>query len=275
MRFLSNLFANNLAWAAEMTHIPVVRLFYAQHLVAFLLSIPVVVALGAKLKLPRWLQFLSAGAIAVGFWARFVLETDAGYEISAIPVVLLFVLAWMLLTESTRPGWLRREHVLLGLAGAAVVVSYTSSLVLCALAVIIYELLALLQSGPRPKAWLDYVTASGVVVGALAFTGQLDFIAYGTYWFIATASGEAQYEPLVIEAFKRDGIAGLWGLSGPLIATFGPGYLRRLIQVLVQALGVALSGAWLVTGLMSLKRSAPKPERIVFCMVGIAKGKTQ
>ena len=96
-----------LAWLAEVARLPVTRAYYLQHLLSLAIAPPVVFVIAGQLTQSRVLKLLVSAAVALGFWATWVLEMDAGYELSALPLALLFVAAWIELEQERQQFWSR------------------------------------------------------------------------------------------------------------------------------------------------------------------------
>jgi hypothetical protein len=254
------------AWSAEMARVEVQRFYMAHHLLAYLAALPLTMAMGARLGLPRWQQVLAAG-VALGFWPRFIIEMDSGYEISAFPVLLLAAFAWIEI-EGQPSGQLSRGHLMLALALAALLALYAPILLIVALAFGIYYGFGLLQRQASLRhVWV--VAASGLLLVPLilAVTGQLDFLFASTLDLLARAANEANFRAPTMDLIRLDGLNAIWGMPGSLLWDMRAAWLRWPVDLVVSALSLVLSAAVLAGGLLALMQPAQRTERIVFALV--------
>src|SRR5581483_7882749 len=133
-----------LGWESELLQIPTYRFYFASHLLALGLMLPLALVIGDLLHAPRWLKYLAAAAVAFGLWARVPIENDAGYEVSIAPVVLLFIVAWILL-ENQPLQLLSRARVFFGFTIAGLGAAYLPPSGLLILGAIFYYAAGLLQ----------------------------------------------------------------------------------------------------------------------------------
>jgi hypothetical protein len=256
-----------LAWLVEWTGRPVERLYFAHHLLAFRLALPVALVIGEKLRLPRWLNALGGLVVVAGFWPRFVLETDAGYEISAAPLLLLAALAWMLLEEKATTGRVA-ARLLLALALAGVAAVYAPLLVVVAIALALYYGWGLLTGRPALRPALGHLITAGLALGALALTLQVDFVARVGASLLERAENEAQFRPIVLEQISRDGPAAAWGLPLSLLVESPAGEAPTWLRLGGLAVAATLTAMLAWAARDALSRQAQPAETVVFAWLG-------
>jgi len=255
-----------LGWAAEMVGVPTYRFYYAYHLLCFALALPISLVLGDLLGLSRLLNFLTAGAVVLGFWAKFILERDAGYQISSFPLLLLVALAWIRLErEPQRP--ISRSRGLLAAALAAVIVFYSVSISVIVIAFVCYYGIGLWQRvRTLVPVWYHGLTALLIVLIFLA-SGQLDYVVRHLLFAVSAAGGEARFVPHVLGLIRRDGAAALWGLPPSIIFEPFPEIAQRLARLVAQGIGICLTGVLLAVAARMVRKSASVPKRIVFALL--------
>ncbi|MDH7487327.1 MAG: hypothetical protein QHJ81_13775 [Anaerolineae bacterium] len=260
------------SWAAQVTGIPVHRFYYAYHLLCFALALPLSLVIGDHLGLSRGLKYLAAAAVVLGFWARFVLETDAGYEISAISLFLLVVFAWMQL-EGETPRPLSRRRLLLAIACAAMVAFYSPLAIVFVVALLCYYGLGLWQRVKSASAFLYHGLTALLVILIFLLSGQLGYIFRHILLAAFAAPGEARYEATVLGLIRSDGTAALWGLPSSVVFSALPVIAQVPLRILGDALGIGLTAILIAVALiLVLRKSAPDGERIALAMLAGAFG---
>ena len=179
-----------MAVLADLVHIAVYRFYYAYHVICYVVAAPVLIAIGYRLRLNRTLVVLAGMAAVLGFWARLVLEMDASYEISALPLVALLVYG-VLQAE----GWARRTtagarpNLSLGLLTPLSLSTVFLMATPLAVTMMVYPpaLSALVVAGPMLvvvhlrrglaglRHLLVYVWAGMAAVALMAVSGQFDY----------------------------------------------------------------------------------------------------
>ena len=292
------------SWAAQVMGIPVHRFYYAYHLLCFALALPLSLVIGDHLGLSGslngskklsvdcqvhrlsaaldspaganpdlpGLKYLAAAAVVLCFWARFVLETDAGYEISAISLFLLVVFAWMQL-EGEAPRPLSRRRLLLAIACAAMVAFYSPLAVVFVVALVCYYGLSLWQRVKPISAFLYHGLTVLLVIVIFLLSGQLGYMFRHVLFVAFAAPGEARYEATVLGLIRSDGTASLWGLPSSVVFSALPVIAQVPLRILSDALGIGLTAILIVVALvLVLRRSAPDGERIALAILAGAFG---
>jgi hypothetical protein len=256
----------NLGWIATVANLPVYRVFYAYHLVAFACALPLTIAIAKRAKLHPLLVYLGGAAIVLGFWARYVLETDSTGEISALPLMLLAILAWIAFEERSRPTAIT-TLVLMGIAVAAIVTVNIPSLTVLIGGMAIYYLVALIQ---RTRTIRQVLTMAGpffVALLVLICTGQLDYLFGNTLRGFGSVAGQANFRGIAVEMMRADPVATLWGL--PRDVLFGDA--RRLIRLPLEGLalifGLLMTAALLATCVFALRNKQAVVDRVLVSVV--------
>jgi hypothetical protein len=254
-----------LSWASAVTGLPVYRFYHAFNLLSFALAVPLALVIGDLLKAPRLLKALATLAVALGFWAKFVLDSDAGYEIAALPMLLLAVLAWIQL-EQAPPRRATFERGLLALALAVTAAYYFPLAPVVAAAFVLYYGLGLAQGRvPWAAVGRHGYTAAGVLV-LLALTGQIDYVARNWLYLALNAGGEALYPPYALRLLWANDLAAAWGLPASLLWVGLPDSVRFVLQSAGIALGLLATVAAGSAVAGAARRPAATAERVVLAV---------
>jgi hypothetical protein len=256
-----------LSWASEVTGLPVNLFYYANYLLAYAMAFFLSLAMGDLLKLPRWMSWLAAAVVALGFWARFVLETDAGYEINTLPVLMLAIYAWIRL-EQGMPRAFSGPRILLAVAAAVVAAFYFPLIPILAMGFVVYYGLLLWQREFQWRAVALHGVTGSLAVGALAITGQVDYVFRNAWYLIVNSGGEAQYPSYVAQIMKYDKVAGAMGVPISTVGSFLPRIGLLLAQIGGQAWALALVVILVLAGLQLLQKSISSSAagRVIFSM---------
>jgi hypothetical protein len=250
------------AWSAALVGAPIVRFYYAYHLIAFAAAVPLAAALGQWLRLPRGLSLLAAAALGLGFWARFILEQDSGGQISSIPILLLAVYAWVhQQSEPRRP--VSRAGVLLAISSAALVCVYPELLPIYGLGFVVYYGLGLVQ---RSLTWQTVLAHAAAALGAVLIivaTGQLDVYLDVILRFAGVVGEPISFEPRIWRLLVSDGLAALWGLPWSYLLEPLPGVAAVPVRTVFDLLAMFLTLGLGVSLAAALRRAAPPAERIL------------
>lgn len=255
-----------LAWAAEIAGTTIPNIYLAHHLLALGVMLPLCFLLGEWLHFPRWLVFAGSGAIVLGFWARFVIETDAGYEISVLPMTLLFVVGWVQL-EQSRAAAFSRERLLMAVAAAAIAALYIPIALVAVLAVLLYYGLGLFQRTLPVAAVGRHLVTAGLVLVILGLSGQLDFLVRGWLDLASRAQAERVFPPLVLNLIRAEGPAALWGLPPSLLWGNRSLWIRAPLNLLASGLGLLFTLALAAGAVMVGRKSVAPAERITFAVL--------
>jgi hypothetical protein len=255
-----------LAWLATLVNTAIYRFYFAENVLALARSLPLLLVLGDLLKLPRPLNYLAAIGIAAGFWAHFLLETDASAEVNALSLVLLAVIAWAQF-ETLAPARLPRPVWLFTLAAAAIASIYPPILVNLALAVAAYYALAALgRTLTPPRSLVQWAAiAAGVFILVLP---NIDFLAQNFVHEYLSVADQQAFPPIVIDLLRANGLGAVWGMPAALLRGRLPQLVGTALGALGNLLGLGLTAALAVTGLYSLRRTAPIAERVVLALTG-------
>jgi len=255
-----------LAWAAEVSGQIIPNLYLAHHLLALCIALPLAFLIGEWLYLPRWQVLLGSAAIVLGFWARFVLDTDAGYEISVLPMTLLFVVAWIQF-ERLPASAFSRARFLMALAAAAIAALYIPVALVLGLAVLIYAVLGLAQ---RTLSWVAaarYAITLALVVLILGLSGQLDFLVRGWLNLAERASGERLFPATALNLIKQDGLAAVWGLPPSILWRSRSLWIRWPLDQLAAGLGLLFTAVLVGGVLLAMRKTANSSQRIIFAVL--------
>jgi hypothetical protein len=251
-----------LAWSAEMAGTTVPRFIYAHHLLAFATGLPLTLALGARLGLARWINWLAGLGVTLGFWARFVLETDAGYEISTLPMVMLIVFAWTQVEMETARAF-SASRWLLAVACAAVIGLYVPPALSLAAGGLLYYAVGVAQRTVTGRAVLLHGVTLGLVLGLLTVTGQADFIYRQTANLIARAPNERRFAAPAADLMKANGAAALWGMPGSVLWGQRAAIIRWPLDQAAGGLGLFLTGLLVLGAVNAARSTSPPAERIM------------
>jgi hypothetical protein len=252
-----------LAWSAQVARRSIPGIYLANHFLALLLALPLALVLAHSLSVPKWQVYLGGAAIVLGFWARFVIETDAGYEISELPLTLLFVVAWLQL-EMGRFPILSRERVLMAVTAAAVAVMCCPVALVLGVAVLIHCGMGMLKKETSfITVWQYGLTAlMGILV--LALSGQLDYLIQAGLNLAARAGTERLFPATAMDLIKTDGLAALWGLPPSILWKSEPLWIRWPLDHLAMGLGLFFAVLVLVGATMVIRKTGATSERIVY-----------
>jgi hypothetical protein len=254
-----------LAWLTELARLPVHRFYYAYHLLSFVAAFPALVVLGRRLALARSLAYLAAAAGVLGFWARYVLESDSSYQIATVPTLALAVCAWALVeTESSR-GF-GGGHLLLALTCAAIASYYSPMLLVLAVGIAAYVGLAVVQRvRPIGVVW-SYLLVAGTGAAVLLLTGQLDYhVRSGVFHFVNVRQ-QAAFGPFGTDLIRANGVAALWGMPSAVIGPHLPDALRWLAEHVFLVGGYAVTAAAMASSVLAMRPRAPAAERVVLAL---------
>ena len=260
------------SWAAQVMGVPVHRFYYAYNLLCFALALPMSLVIGDHLGLSKGLKYLAAAAVVLGFWARFVLETDAGYQISSVSLFLLVVFAWMQLERETlRP--LSRSRLLLAITCAAMVAFYSPLAIILVVAMVCYYGLGLWHRARPVSAFLYHGLTALLVVLIFLLSGQLDYMFKHVLLAVSAASRQVLYEAAVLDLIRQDGTLALWGLPPSIIFRPFPTIAQVPLRIVSDVLGIGLTAILIVmASVLVLRKPAPAAERIALVMLAGAFG---
>jgi len=254
------------AWVAELARMPVYQFYYAHHLLAFALAFPALLVIGDQLNLPSVLKYLAPAAITLGFWAKFVLETDAGYEISVLPLMVLVIFAWIEFERESKRV-LSRSRFLLAMACAAIVVLYFPLVPVLVLAFGAYYGLGIAQKLKPISSLALHSLTIALIVSVFLISGQFDFVFQNALYLITHAGGESRFSPIVLNLIKTDGLAAIWGLSSSILLSSSPGILRWPLGQIAEVIGIFLTASLGVNFLYVVRKSSNPAERIIFALL--------
>lgn len=256
----------NLGWFAALAGVPVYRFFYAYHLICLVCTFPLAIALAKRLELKPILVYLSAGAIVLGFWSKYVLETDASGEIAALPLMMLSVVAWVLLEQDQEsvslPGL-----VLIALGIASVLTVNSPELAVLVGAMVIYYAIELFRRARSIRQIVPFALAFVLALVILLVTLQIDYILGNSLRAAGAVGEQAAFRGPAVEMLGADPVPTLWGMPRDILF----GALRTSFRLPLQwasiAFGIILTGAVLFTFYFVLRRGTNAGHRILVSLV--------
>ena len=255
-----------LAWMAEIAHSPITHAYFLHHLLALASSVPAAFFVASRLTRSRGLRLLAAAAVGLGFWARLVLEMDAGYELSAIPMGLLFVAGWIELEREGPHAW-SRHWVWAGVALAAIVAINFPLTVVLAAAFGVYYGVGLLQRRRLLPALLDCGAILLVCLVTLGVTGQLDFLFRSVVWVTLNVGSEAANPPVIVKLIETNGLAAVWGMPESILFANRSLAIRWPLREINESLALALTAGLIFAGYFSLRKPDSVAGRIILALL--------
>lgn len=262
---LNNMIA--LAWSAEVVGLPTYAAYYPYHLLAFLISFVLVVVVGDQLRLGAPITYVAASVVAWGFWARFVLESDASYEIASIPLLLLFGFSWMQYEEHTPNALFTRTRVLLAVAAAALAVNYLVLVPIVALAFVVYYGVRLLRRERPLRALLYHALTAVYALAILGATAQIDLIYYNLLYFTQNVDRQREFPHLVVEVWSANGLNGVWGMGVDTVLGPQRALVRLPLWIVTNAFALVLTGLVAAAAWFAFLRPRRVPEKIIFSIL--------
>lgn len=254
-----------LAWVSALTGVPVYRLYYANNALAFLLAGLITLALTALLPGTGRLKYAVAGVVSLGVWSRFILETDAAFQITALPLVLALGYAWMRV-EQEPLRLLSWSRVFLGGLAGLLLWFYVPVFLPLAVAAVLYYGLTLFQ---RLLTWRHvlYHGLTGVIaLAVLTVTGQVDFALRNVWRLLFAVEVEGERGSKVFDALAEQGFALLWGWPRALLAKAAPAVLGPVVAWGADAWAVLLTLFLATTVVLVLRRSREPAERLLLAL---------
>jgi len=250
-----------LAWLADLFRAEAYRFYFAYHALCLALMAPLLGELGRRLSLPPVWAWGASVAVVLGFWSRFLLETDAGAHIAGMPLLLLALLAWLGLTD---PGAGGRSSVLFGVAGAALMTFNLPIAAVLGVAAVLYY--ASSAAAGRPLgAELRLILLAGVATAAcLGLAAQWPLILGGLARAGRVVGEQAAFDANFTRLLRLDGPAGFWGLPiQSLLKGMDPLKLGPLLGI-AQVLGVLATLGAILGGARAFGKGGDPAARLVF-----------
>lgn len=255
-----------LAWFSQITGLPTYTAYYPYHVMAFLNAYLLGVAWGAVLGLRR-IKYAAAAVIALGFWARFVLETDASFEINTIPLMLLTTFAWVQLEVHASKNLVSPVRVLFALALTALLCNYLVFPGLIVVALALFYAVALLRR-ERPFAPLLYHAATALLVLTfLTVTGQLDMQLLSLAYLVGAIELQRTFEPTVWNLWRANGLSAVWGMGTESLLGAQRALVRLPLAILSNFYALFLSAILILAGWIAFFRSRRIAEQILFAVL--------
>jgi len=257
----------SLGVASQLFRIPVQQFYYANNLVSFFLALLLTLVIGSQLNLTRHFRYLAAAAVALGFWAKSVLEIDASAQANSVPLCLLLVVFWIQL-EQESPKIMSRSRLMLAFAVSAIVCFYVELTPLIVIAFLFYYGINLIQ-GNKPLLSIKYHVMTLVITFAILFlSGQLDIHVKTLFWQAPLVTG---LKPFVrsspfLSIIYRDGLAAVWGLPVSILASF-KSILHFPLRIFFDITGVLMTFSLALTAFSVFKNKASTGDRIVFSIL--------
>lgn len=255
-----------LAWSAQISGVSIFRFYYAFHLLALALTLPLSIAIGDLLGLPKPLKYLGAAAIMLGFWTKFVLEIDAGAENSTVPLFLLFVFAWLHLEQHPN-GPISPARLFLAIAGSSLILVYFPIAPIIIVAFVSYYSLGIVLREKKISAPLYHLATLLFIIAILTMTGQADDQIRTVRYAIGNVDVQRQFPPDVFNLIRGDGLGALWGLPRSILFDGLFQIARGAMRRISDAYGILLTLLVVVGAVLQLKRASPLAERIVYSVL--------
>ncbi len=254
------------AWLGEVTGLPSYRVYFSFHLLCFVLAGLAVFALSELLGMSRRLALLGALAVSGGFWAHFILETDAQGEITALSVVLLSVIAWAH-AEKFPTRIFSRARLFHATAFAAICCLYIPVVPLVVFAMIVYAAISLVWR-TQPFKTLFYPLATALLtILVLTITLQIDnIIRVLRFMFSSSIDAQDLNTPQLLIALSGDPFPTFWGLPRDLLYKLPPFWHGRIWEFAFFLLAILVTVLALLGIRLALRKNAPSARRIVLSM---------
>lgn len=255
-----------LAWFSQITGLPTYAAYYPYHVMAFLNAYLLGVAWGAVLGLRR-IKYAAAAVIALGFWARFVLETDASFEINTIPLMLLTTFAWLQLEEHASNKLISPARVLFALALTALLCNYLVFPGLIVVAFMLFYVVALLR---RERSWtslLYHAVTALLVLILLTVTGQLDIQLQSLVYIIGAIELQRAFEPTVWNMWRANGLNAVWGMGTESLLGAQRALVRLPLAIASNLFALFLSALLILAGWIAFFRSRRTAEQVLFAVL--------
>src|SRR5579859_3378283 len=262
-----SVFFFSVAWMSTIFGAPIYLVYFPAKILNLLIAFFAALAVCKRLGLKPWHDVAVASLVAISFWASYVVDVDAGGQLNAIPLSLLFLFAWLQCEIDSPEKLLSRQRLFLGFSLAGLIYAYPEMLPPLAVSILIYYVLRLIQKPglARVKAILQNVEAC--VVAALLVLPQLQVLfrfllgqikVYGTP--LATVDAKTYYFPWLFNSQMATG--GLWGLH------FYDGLLGTIPSTLfMTVLGGAMSLIAVMFIVSSLRREARLEYKMLAALV--------
>lgn len=257
-----------LSWNAELVNIPVYRFYYLYHTVAFILSALLTLVLADVLELPRVLKYLAAGVVGFGFWARYLLESDASAQITTFPMLLLLILAWMQLErEPLKP--ISGARVLLALAATAIALVYVPLVGIAVAAFLLYYLSGLIGRRDSLRALLYHAVTVLLVLVIVLLTGQLDYHFRVLQFAFGNVEAQRAFRSGATELMLADGLSAIWGMPRSVIVNPLPlpGLVEFILRRVLDLVAIFLTIGLVISLYGTLSATSKPPRRILFATV--------
>jgi hypothetical protein len=239
-----------MGWLAQVLRQQTVDFYYPYHLLCLALAFGPAALIGRQLKLPPAIALLGGATIAAGFWARFVLDSDASGQIAMVPILMLLTWAWIEVEQGQGSTWPARLAVASAAAAIGVAYILVAPNVIAAFAG--YYAVRFAQRRVSAKT-LTGLTFIGLMTAAwIVLTGQADYVAVVIRYGLSNVAAQAQFFPSVYTLVSRSGLAAVWGLPGELIVPQLAGAKAWVVSAVLNtaaaglALGVVAAAAFVI-----------------------------
>ncbi len=226
---------NNIAllgWLAALGRAETYRFFHLFSLLCYAISAPVMLVVGDWLgwrKLVIWLAIL---ANTVGFWAWYILNSDASASICTVPILWLAVFSWAQLDANngvSEPRWRWRARLLCALALVAAALLYSPVIFVLGFALVIYygaELL--LRRFDREKV-VDIISIGALSLIIVVLTRQADYHLATLLFFDDSVRVNNRFSATALGLFASMGYTILLGIPTSVVKGVIPGVPGNLI----------------------------------------------
>lgn len=257
-----------LAWWSALFDRPAYLLYYAANLLYFVAAAGLTLVLGHMLRLRRWIAYLTAGAITLGFWARYALELDSVNHMSSISLTLLLIVAWIWVDQRF-PSFHWRSSIFMGLAATALSLFYFELVPLCAIGFAIFIVVSLVQRRSFRQLLQVYLPAAGFYALFMLISAQTPHLWRSMAWQTPLVVGLETFVRAsdVLSLIAKDGIATVWGLSPTALLPAKRLLLRLPLLLTSNFVALILTGLAILSGYHILRRSRRSSELITFCVL--------
>lgn len=255
-----------LAWYSQVTGLPVYNAYYPYHVLAFLNAFLLGLVWGTVLELGR-IKYAAAAVIALGFWARYVLETDASFEIITIPLMLFATFAWVQLEQHAPKKLLSPVRILFALALTALVCNYLVFPGLLVIAFAIFYTIAIIRRESSIRTIAYHAVTAFLVLMILSLTGQLDMQILSLAYIVGAIELQRAFEPTVWNMWRANGISAVWGMGTETLFGAQRALIRLPLAFLSNLFALGLSALLVAAGWVAFFRTRQVSKQILFSVL--------
>lgn len=252
-----------LAWLGSLFQIPLYRFFVAFNLFCLACALPLALLICKRLALSRWLIYLGAAAIVLGFWGRYIVESDSSGEIASLPLLMLTVLAWMEI-EANEGRVTIPNAFLFAIPLAATWCINFPIVGLLVGGMAFYYGIALVRRTTNLSKIVRLAIPFVLAFGILLVTGQLEYIWHNTLRGLNSVGTQALFGRYVVEMLRQDHVSTLWGMPRTILwQDVHPFLLQRLLRWTALAVSIGIAALAVATFLYFIGNKLKSGERII------------